>query len=268
MPNKWLFSHQEISRSPSITCGRIESVGAEAVLRAKAARFVFDCGAELLLPQYTISSACIYLHRFYMRRSLMEHHSYNIAATCLYLSCKVHESLRKTEDFIIRIARVARKDPDLRLAKGSKEYQRWHEILLSSENAVLEHLCFELEIELAYSFLDEHIRFAMNILPTFTSEDALKKAIWPWLNDSYKSMACLMYSQCVVSIACVFLGIYHLHPSLTVTMNNEVMEKFALLYRTIPRDIQRCCCCIVQLLDMVEVRHTVEGMFENNKNLS
>eukprot|EP00158_Paraphelidium_tribonemae_P006952 Partr_v1_DN28048_c3_g1_i3_m56708 len=76
MPNKWLFSHQEISRSPSITCGRIDSVGAEAVLRAKAARFVFDCGAELLLPQYTISSACIYLHRFYMRRSLMEHHSY------------------------------------------------------------------------------------------------------------------------------------------------------------------------------------------------
>jgi hypothetical protein len=43
-----------------------------------------------------------------------------VAATCLFLACKIEESMRKCQDFIIKTAKVAMKNPSANIEPGSK----------------------------------------------------------------------------------------------------------------------------------------------------
>jgi hypothetical protein len=69
--SQWLFTEAELANSPSIQEGQPQEQ--ERLMRAKGARFIFDVGCELGLPQYTIAVACTFMHRYFMRNSFVGH---------------------------------------------------------------------------------------------------------------------------------------------------------------------------------------------------
>ena len=66
---QWIFSDQELARSPSVEDGM--SPEQERELRSKGLSFIMQVGIMLKLPQLTLSTAGVFFNRFLMRHSLV-----------------------------------------------------------------------------------------------------------------------------------------------------------------------------------------------------
>src|SRR5204863_4585951 len=95
---QWIFTDAELSRTPSLLDGM--TMEAEHTSRSKGVNFITQVGILLKLPQLTLCTASVYLHRFFMRYSMVDlphrhgMHPYSIAATALFLATKVEENCR------------------------------------------------------------------------------------------------------------------------------------------------------------------------------
>jgi protein BUR2 len=67
---QWIFTEDELRRTPSIL--DLMPAQKEGENRAKGANFIIQCGIMLKLPQVTLETAVVFLHRFYMRHSMVD----------------------------------------------------------------------------------------------------------------------------------------------------------------------------------------------------
>jgi protein BUR2 len=67
---QWLFTEGDLLLTPTILDGF--SAEQEREARAKGVNFITQVGIMLKIPQLTISTASIFLHRFFMRYSMVE----------------------------------------------------------------------------------------------------------------------------------------------------------------------------------------------------
>lgn len=80
---QWIFTEDELLHTPSIEDGM--SPADERELRRKGMNFIVQVGVMLKLPQLTLSTAGVFLHRFITRRSLVNKDGYK--ALHHYVSC-------------------------------------------------------------------------------------------------------------------------------------------------------------------------------------
>ena len=66
--DQWLFSDEELNATPSILHGM--PIAEERARRAKGVNFITQAGIMLRLPQVTLGTASMFLHRFFMRMSM------------------------------------------------------------------------------------------------------------------------------------------------------------------------------------------------------
>lgn len=98
--DQWLFAKSDLELTPSVLQGGLDPVE-EKQRRYKGVNAIYRMAEYMRLPQHVMNTAAIYLHRFYMRKPLeygpskIGHSHYEIAATCVFLACKVEESHRK-----------------------------------------------------------------------------------------------------------------------------------------------------------------------------
>lgn len=80
-----------------------------------------------------------------------------MAATCLYVACKVEECPRRLNDFAEWCTKKAKKRDhlDMSLKENKDEYNRWRDILIHNEVPVFEALCFDLYIEHPENYLED-----------------------------------------------------------------------------------------------------------------
>lgn len=193
--SQWLFGSEELKKSPSGQAGY--DTERERIERMKGCDFILKVGMQLRLPQPTISTACVFLHRFYMRFTLKEFHYYDIAATSLFLATKCEETGRKLKDIVIACARTAQKNPTAIVDEQSKDYWRWRDVILYNEELLLEALCFDLIIEHPYSSLKEYWR-------RFGGSREIAKTAWACANDTYRTTICLCYDINTIAVACLY----------------------------------------------------------------
>jgi hypothetical protein len=72
--SQWLFTKAEILESPSVRDGLEPQV--EKANRSKGVLFIETVGYKLRLHKVTISTATMFLHRFYMREPMTRFHHY------------------------------------------------------------------------------------------------------------------------------------------------------------------------------------------------
>lgn len=103
--DQWLFSKSDMALTPSVLQGGLDVIE-EKHRRFKGVQAIYRMGEYMRLPQHVMNTAAIYLHRFFMRKPLeygpnkIGHSHYEIAATCVFLACKVEESHRKLPSVI------------------------------------------------------------------------------------------------------------------------------------------------------------------------
>ncbi|KAJ2707422.1 hypothetical protein FB645_000775 [Coemansia sp. IMI 203386] len=192
----WQFTREDLRQTPSVHCGW--TVEREELDRAKACSLIYSASRKLQLPQVTSASACVYLHRFFMRHSLKEYHHYNIAATCLFFACKAEETLRKLDLFIPVIVYYASKG-NRKAPPGTGEFEKWRTVILRTEVVLLEALCFDMVVDHPYVFLIEALEKAR---PT----QQLSQMAWNFIADFLRLPLCLVYSPRAIAVAAISLA--------------------------------------------------------------
>ena len=164
----------------------------------------------LKLPQITLATANVFLHRFYMRHSMVDtpnrpgFHRYSIAATSLFLATKVEEDCRKMKDLVIACVRVAQKAPGKVVDEQDKEYWRWKDNILHNEDLLLEAICFDLSLEPPHKTMFELLVF-------FGEQEnkRLRNAAWAFVNDSCMTMLCLLFSSRTIAASSLYAAAKH-----------------------------------------------------------
>ena len=207
--SQWIFTEAELSRTPTVLDGVSEQKEREN--RAKGVNFILQVGIMLKLPQITLSTASVFLHRFYMRHSMVENvgdrtgfHYYPIAATCLFLATKVEENCRKMRELVIACVKVAQKDPSKVVDEQDREYWRWKDNILLYEDRLMEALCFDFSLEPPYKTLFE-------LLLRFNVEDnkRLRNAAWAFINDSCMTVMCLLFPSRTIAAGALYAAAKH-----------------------------------------------------------
>lgn len=206
--SQWLFSDDELLRTPSILDGLTSEK--ERDNRSKGVFFLQQVGIMLKLPQITLATASVFLHRFYVRHTMQDRedqkgfHQYPIAATCLFLATKVEENCRKMRELVIACVRVAQKDPNKLVDEQDKEYWKWRDNILHNEDTLLEALCFDLTLEPPYKTLFELLcRFRLG------KNKPLRNAAWAFLNDSYMTVLCLQFPSRTIAASALYAAAKH-----------------------------------------------------------
>lgn len=206
--SQWIFTEAELSRTPTVLDGIPEDKEREN--RAKGVNFIVQVGIMLKLPQVTLSTASVFLHRFYMRHSMESagdrpgFHYYPIAATCLFLATKVEENCRKMRELVIACVKVAQKDPNKAVDEQDREYWRWKDNILQYEDRLMEALCFDFSLEPPYKTLFE-------LLLRFKAEDnkKLRNAAWAFINDSCMTVMCLLFPSRTIAAGALYAAAKH-----------------------------------------------------------
>ena len=212
--SQWLFNETELLRTPSVLAGLTPAKEREN--RAKGVNFILQVGIMLKLPQITLATASVFLHRFFMRYSMVEEkppnggtprpamHYYSVAATSLFLATKVEENCRKMKELVIACVRVAQKNPTKLVDEQDKEYWRWKDTILQMEDLLLEAICFDLSIEPPYKTL-------FDFLVYFGEENnkRLRNAAWAFVNDSCLTMLCLLFSSRTIAASSLYAAAKH-----------------------------------------------------------
>ncbi|KAL6236894.1 hypothetical protein BDW75DRAFT_205570 [Aspergillus navahoensis] len=205
---QWLFTDEELSRSPSQLDGM--TVETENLNRSKGVNFITQVGIMLKLPQPTLATAAVYLHRFFMRYAIADKperpgiHPYPIAATSLFLATKVDENVRRMKELVIAVCRVAQKKPDLVVDEQSKEFWKWRDTILHHEDILLEALCFDLQLEQPYRILYDYICFF-----GVNDNKHIRNSSWAFLNDSMYTILCLQFPARVIAAAAFYAAASH-----------------------------------------------------------
>ncbi|KAK4495931.1 hypothetical protein PRZ48_013199 [Zasmidium cellare] len=201
---QWLFTEAELANTPSIQDGM--SQAEEKELRAKGVNFIVQVGIMLKLPQLTLSTAAIFFQRYLMRASLMKArdgipklHHYQAAATALFLATKVEESCRKMKELILAFCRVAQKNPNLLVDEHSKDWWRWKDCIMYSEDVMLETLCFDLTVESPHRQLFEMLKYY-----GVEHNKRLRNAAWAFVTDSNNTQLCLLCSSRAIAATSLY----------------------------------------------------------------
>ncbi|RUS23158.1 hypothetical protein BC937DRAFT_91845 [Endogone sp. FLAS-F59071] len=202
---QWYFKKEDLLRTPSIHSGY--TYEQEKIDRAKGCSFILTVGMTLKLPQVTLATATVFLHRFYMRRSLKDYNYYEIGATCIFLATKVEETGRKMKDIVVTVAAKASKKDDMQLSEGSKEYNKWRDTILYLEEVLLEAICFDLTIEHPYQCL-------LKIIEKIEGSRKLAQTAWAFVNDSLRTPLCVIHKPHVIAAAALYLAAKLTNPEL------------------------------------------------------
>jgi protein BUR2 len=203
--SQWLFTSQELLLSPSILDGM--PVAQELANRQKGVNFITQVGIMLKLPQLTLATASVYLHRFFMRHAMVQNnkpglHHYSVAATALFLATKVEENYRKMKELVVACCRVAQKSPNLVIDDQSKEYWKWRDTILHNEDLLLEALCFDLQLEQPYRLLLDFLRYY-----DVQANKQLRNTSWAFLNDSLVTTMCLQLTPSTIAGSALYMGV-------------------------------------------------------------
>ncbi len=206
LDNPWLFSASELEESPS----RISGISKEVELRivSRTARFLLEVGRDISVPQLTVSVAIKLFQRFFMLESMVKHSPPQVAAACLFLSCKVQETHKRLKDVIYWTVKTrTRGSPDfpdgMDMFEDSQGYYEEKTAILDKEREVLRVLNFDLTVEHPY----QHI-WTLNkaFLGTSALQRYVLQAAWNFINDSFRTYVHVRYDPREIATAALFLS--------------------------------------------------------------
>ena len=212
--SQWLFEKDELNYTPSVLAGLPPAKEREN--RAKGVNFISQVGIMLKLPQITLATASVYLHRFFMRYSMVDEkapdgtvirpqmHYYSVGATSLFLATKVDENGRKKKELVVACVKVAQKNPNKIVAEQDKEFWRWKDTILQMEDLLLEAICFDLTIDPPYKVL-----FELLVANGESENRKVRNTAWAFLNDSSLTMLCLLFTSRTIAASALYAAAKH-----------------------------------------------------------
>lgn len=184
----------------------------------------------LRMDKSVIATAFIYMKRFYLNESCMEHHPRNIGVTCAYLACKVDEFNVSIDQFI-------------RNVQGNRG--KAQQTVLSNELLVMKKLRFHLTVHLPFRavqgfLIDLRARYP----PAQEKTGAFEPEIDEFLEKSMFTDACFLYTPSQIALAAVCYGAERCNVDMSKYLSSlfaddpDALDNFRLASRAIKNLIE------------------------------
>ncbi|KAF9323998.1 hypothetical protein BG006_000946 [Podila minutissima] len=153
-------------------------------------------GKRLQFRQQVVATAIVYFKRFYTKNSIRSTDPSLVAATCIYLACKIEECPQHIKHIITEmkgaLASTRHNSPYL----GGFDYDTSK--LAEFEFYLLEELEFYLIVYHPY-------RDLTLIAKDLKLEESNLQTAWFVLNDSYRTDVCLLYAPHMIALAALYI---------------------------------------------------------------
>uniref|UniRef100_UPI00358FD8A3 cyclin-T1-like n=1 Tax=Myxine glutinosa TaxID=7769 RepID=UPI00358FD8A3 len=144
MAARWSFSAGRLLDTPSRRCGLNRE--RELAARQQTAEQIYLLGQHLGVSQLTISTAIVYMRRFYMFHSFTKVQGNAIAQAALFLAAKVEEQQLKLEH-VLRMAHSQFKAHEPLPDPKSKTYMKLSQDIIMLESVLLQTIGFDITID-------------------------------------------------------------------------------------------------------------------------
>jgi len=192
----WYFTMDQVRNSPSRRDGISEKEENES--RRSTCGFIQEVGMKLKMPQYTIATAIVYFHRFYMRHSMKNFDRHLVGTACLFLSGKAEETPRKLKDAVAMGYQM--KYPERKpLQPDSEDMMKRIETIVLVEREVLKAILFNMKVTHPYQELIKTVK-------QMKGQRELAQVAWNLVNDSLRTTCCLRFKPKMVAIASIYLA--------------------------------------------------------------
>jgi protein BUR2 len=105
------------------------------------------------------------------------------------------------KEVVVACVRVALKDPNKLVDEQTKDYWKWRDTILFSEDVVLESLCFDLSVEPPYKIMYDMLKYY-----GLEHDKTLRNAAWAFLSDSAQTQCCLLFTARTIAAASLYAG--------------------------------------------------------------
>lgn len=192
----WVFTNDEVKNSPSRRDGVPEKEEQEG--RHIICGYIQEVGMKLKMPQYTIATAVVFFHRFYMRHSMKAFDKHLVGMACLFLSGKAEETPRKLKDTVAMGYQI--KYPGKPALKpDSEDMSKRMDALIMFEREVLKAILFNMKVDHPYQELIRTVK-------QMKGQRDLAQVAWNLVNDSLRTTCCLRYKPKMIAIAAIYLA--------------------------------------------------------------
>ncbi|EOR00123.1 hypothetical protein E3P92_01608 [Wallemia ichthyophaga] len=200
--DQWIFSDEEVLHTPSVAAGL--SASDELRDRIRGVNWLLRIGVTARVRSDSLYNACLYFHRFYMRKSLQQHDVEQTALTCLFLACKAQDAMKhvtqlaalavfKHRSDTAKAQGRAMRDKEPMHIKDEPDVVRLQENMLSCEITLLRTLTFDLAVRQPFPLIVD----AARSLQLKRFDVVMMHAV---LNDSMRSNIALSYPPLVVAL--------------------------------------------------------------------
>ncbi|XP_042909646.1 cyclin-T1 isoform X2 [Parasteatoda tepidariorum] len=197
MSDRWYFSVDQLTSTPSRKHG--VSIEKEMKYRQHAAAFIQSMGNRLLLDQLCISTAIVFMHRFYMIHSFVEVPMLRLSAAAVFLASKAESQQRRLEH-VVKLSHCLINGHTATLDVRSTAYQKKEHELIALEQALLLTLGFDLNVDHLHPYV-ERICKMVN-----AGKDLTRVSNLIATNSLHLTNMCLKYKPRVVACFCFHLA--------------------------------------------------------------
>ncbi|KAI0664903.1 cyclin-like protein [Cubamyces menziesii] len=196
--SQWIFPLSALHSTPSWCTSNIP-LEKELYDRSRGVEFLYRLGVSLVLPSSAMYTAATWFHRFYMRYSMEDYHRQDVAASCIFLATKTEECGRKLRDVAKVVCSKISHTDVTKIPDDSKEVEECQNIILLTEEVLLEGLCFDFVVDSPHADL-------VDLFEACPNDPQIEDCAWSIANDSYRTPLCILYSPKVIAAACYILA--------------------------------------------------------------
>ncbi|CAI2182075.1 3181_t:CDS:2 [Funneliformis geosporum] len=185
----WLLSRQALAECRKVD---LQYVKEQELIKVNIwfAQIITELGRKLSVRQVIIATAITYFKRFYTKNSFRNTEPNLVAATCMYLACKIEESPHHIKTVIAEMKGI--------INGGSFPYD--NQKVAEMEFYLLEELDFNMIVFHPY-------RSLMTLAQDLGTKNEDVQWAWYIINDSYRIDLCLLYPPHVIAAAALYLQI-------------------------------------------------------------
>lgn len=150
------------------------------------------------------------------------------------------------KELVVACVRVALKDPNKLVDEQTKDFWKWRDTILYSEDVLLESLCFDMNVEPPYKTMYDMLKY-YNV----EHNKRLRNAAWAFLSDSCLTQLCLLFTSRTIAAASLYAGARLVGLDLPEESVEGTMRPWWEIQCVKLRDIRRACNYMADLYESV-----------------
>ncbi|KAJ3328141.1 hypothetical protein HDU76_010519 [Blyttiomyces sp. JEL0837] len=148
-------------------------------------------GKRMQLRQQVLATASVYFKRFYTRNTIRNSSPILVAATCVYMACKVEETPMHIKNIVAEMRHVMNGDTTITLPDVAA--------IAECEFYILEDMEF-------YTIVFHPYRPLVNYVQDLKLDKSFLQTAWYIVNDCYKCDLPLLYPPHMIALAAIYLA--------------------------------------------------------------